>query len=203
MPTTRTTADIQNEIQAALKQIETAQSRIKGLTAEPVVTKEDAIAAEVAKAKAREKKRVELQGVKSAVSVLETQVKEAQDELKQATEAEDRARVEAATQTAISELEALQQPLDDAVATLLSVVDQINAVKSVHNADVRAHLAYIRADDEFGRGKRPGNDGLLANETLIALPKLVRKNGAGGNPLRYYGDLFSLESTQTKANKES
>lgn len=193
MPNTKTASDIQAEINATQNQADDVQNQLAALATKSVKPSADLVAQELASAKLLEKSRVERIALRSAAEKLAAQKEALEKQLKEVERTEDRAKVEARTDEAIAKIEVLRPELESAVASVLAAMDKLKSVEIEYGSDVREHLNYIRVDDPNGQGKQI-RDTLLDLKATIYLPKLVRKNGRDGSPLRYYGDLFDIEA---------
>lgn len=191
---TETAIQIRKKLSSAQAQAKQIQSQLSAIATKTVKPSADVVAEELAAAKLREKNRLEKEALTNAAARLATQKAALEKQLKEVERQEDRVRAEARTDEAIAKIEKLRPELESAVASVLAAMDQLKAIENKYGSDVRENLSYIRADDPHAQRKGYTNDTLLDLEAAVYLPKLVRKNGRDGSPLRYYGDLFELQA---------
>lgn len=183
-------AEVQSEIEAAKAQLQ----QLLVESASIPKSSDDTVAAEIAKAVRQESVRVNLQGIRSAVSVLESREKEIRTQLAATQETERAQQAEADTKAAIAEMKKLAAKLDKRTAALRETINEMKAVEQQHGATFRKHLAAIK------RAERPNYeeifkfpmDKLLKIEDL-RLPVLRQDNGIGGDIL-WYGNAFVMTS---------
>lgn len=180
----------QTELQSAKSQLQLLQFE----AANAPQSNDDTVADEIAKAVRAEAARVNLSGIRSAVSVLEAREKEIRDQLAKSQETERLEQAEADAKAAIALLKKLSVKLEKNTAALMATIDEMKAVEVQHGSSFRKHLAQLK------RTERPNyeeifkfpREQLLKIENLH-LPVLKECNGANGD-ITWYGHAFTLSS---------
>lgn len=180
----------QTELQAAKAQLQQLQFE----AANAPQTNGDTVAGEIAKAVRVEAQRVNLNGIRAAVHVLESREKQLRDQLTQSQETERAQQAEADVRAAIAQMKKLSAKLDKSTAALMDTINEMKAIEQQHGSSFRRHLAALK------RSERPNYEEFFRFPTEqllkikdLRLPVLRQDNGIDGD-IRWYGDGFVLSS---------
>lgn len=195
------TAELLLELSKAQTELQAAKSQLQQMQFEasnaPQNT-DDTITGEIAKAVREESVRVNLQGVRSAVSILEAREREIRDQLAKCQETERAQQAEADAREAISHMKKLGAKLDKSTAALWETINEMKAVEEQHGTAFRKHLAQIKRVERpnYEEVFRYPQEKLLKIEDL-RLPVLRQGNGIDGN-ITWFANAFVLRSEAPK-----